>query len=246
MISALSTRFSLIFGANFWHCRRAGLMNRTLERIRLLLVANRPVVRESMRTALEGRDGIAVVAEAGSAQEAIEKAKALRPDVVLVDVNLPGLNALKAVEILRAVVPRARIVALAEHNGKEEVRRLLQAGAHSHVSKAAPLRELIRTIAKVRHAEAYFSPEARALLMDDYLDSSGRSAATRSAKLSPRERQVLACLAEGLTNKEIADRWSVSVRTIETHRERLKRKLDIHTVAGLTKYAIANGYTSLE
>jgi two-component system nitrate/nitrite response regulator NarL len=214
--------------------------------VRLLLVDDHPVVREGLRSALAKQPAFEVVGEAASGPEAVERAKALQPDIVVMDLTLPGMSGIEATEILHREVPLARVVVLTVHNSREYVRRLLQAGARGYVLKDASPHEVILALEKASRAEAYLSAQAVAALVDDYRALTASPGGARAMELSGREREVLKLLAEGLTNKEISERLGVSIRTIETHRERLMKKLDIHTVAGLTRFAIANGYARLD
>jgi two-component system nitrate/nitrite response regulator NarL len=137
-----------------------------------------------------------------------------------------------------------KVLILSVHSNKEYIFRVIQAGAHGYVSKEAPPEELVRAIESVYAGEPYFSEDIARAALSEFVTTGGRK--EPFAQLTIREREVLVLIAEGQSNKEIADRLSIGVRTIETHRERIMRRLNIHSVAGLTKYAIANGLISLE
>jgi two-component system nitrate/nitrite response regulator NarL len=171
-------------------------------------------------------------------------ARELSPDVVLMDINMPGMNGLAVTEVLRKELPVMKVLILSVHSNKEYIFRVIQAGAHGYVSKEAPPEELVSAIESVYGGEPHFSEDIARAALSEFVTTGGRK--EPFAQLTIREREVLVLIAEGQSNKEIADRLNIGVRTIETHRERIMRRLNIHSVAGLTKYAIANGLISLE
>src|SRR5207248_1341328 len=176
--------------------------------------------------------------------EALRRTRELAPDVVLLDLDLPRLSGLAVTQLLRKEAPKIRILVLSVHTNREYILRIIQAGAHGYVSKEASPEELLRAIEAVYHGEAFFSPEIAQAALNQIVTSGGKK--EPFAQLTSREREVLILIAEGQSNKEIATRLGIGVRTIETHRERIMRRLDIHSVAGLTKFAIANGMISIE
>ncbi len=205
--------------------------------LKLLLVDDHPLVRAGVRACLAAVAHLDVVGEAADGEEAVKQARLLSPDVVLMDVNMPGMNGLEATAQLRREVSGARVLALTIHDQAEYVLQLMHAGISGYVTKDAPPSELIRAIEVVGRGGSYFSAQAAKALRP--------GAMGKTPKLSAREHEVLAMVAEGLSNKDIASRLGVEVRTIESHRSRLMRKLDIHSVAGLTRYALAQGYVRL-
>ncbi len=211
--------------------------------VKVLVVDDHPVVRKGLRTCLTVQEQVLVVGEAGDGHEGVRKAKELLPDVVLMDIDMPGLNGLSATELLRKENPSIKVLILSMHRHPEYVVRILQSGARGYVLKEAAPEELVRAIQAVQAGETFFSPEIARLALNQFVH--GKGEAPHPAQLSNREREVLVTIAEGLSNKEIASRLGVGVRTVETHRERIMRKLNIHSVAGLTKFAIANGLVSL-
>jgi two-component system nitrate/nitrite response regulator NarL len=210
--------------------------------IKVFLVDDHPVVREGVRSYLNAAGGIKVVGEAADDAEALRKLKKIAADVVILDVNLPALDGGELARRLRAKIPSAKLIAFSIHDGQEYVVRMARCGVHGYVTKDAPTAKLVEAIRQV-HAGglAFPSGMADALLAPD----AKSSAPETDAPLTPRELEVLSLLAEGLANKEVARKLGISVRTAETHREHLSRKLGIASVAGLTKYAIQQGLSSL-
>jgi two-component system nitrate/nitrite response regulator NarL len=160
------------------------------------------------------------------------------------DISMPGMNGLAVTEVLRKDHPDVKVLVLSVHNNRDYIFRIIQAGAHGFISKEAPPDELLRAIESVYSGEPFFSPEIAKAALNQLVSSGGKK--DPFAQLTSREREVLVLIAEGQSNKEIANRLGIGVRTIETHRERIMRRLDIHSVAGLTKFAIANGMISIE
>ena len=172
--------------------------------------------------------------------------KAFPINVIVADVQMPKMNGLEATRVLRKEMPDVRVLILSVHSNKQYVLQIIQSGAQGYVLKDASPSELIRAIESVYDGEAFFSPDVSQIVLNQYLAEAGRGEDEESGRLTSREREVLAMIAEGQSNKEMATKLGVGVRTIETHRERVMDKLNIHTVAGLTKYAIANGIARLE
>ena len=202
------------------------------------------MVRKGLQSCLSRQERLKVVGEAADGDEALRKALELAPDVVLMDISMPGRDGLSATEALRKEAPQVRVLVLSVHSNKEYIFRIIQAGAHGYVSKEASPEELLRAIEAVFGGESFFSPEIAQAAHNHLVQNGGKR--ERFAQLTTREREVLILISQGQSNKEIANRLGIGVRTIETHRERIMRRLDIHSVAGLTKFAIANGLVSLE
>jgi two-component system nitrate/nitrite response regulator NarL len=212
--------------------------------IKVLVADDHPVVRKGLQTCFAKQKNLRVVGEAVDGDEALRKARELSPDVVLMDISMPGMNGLAVTQVLRKEAPDLKVLILSVHSNKEYIFRVIQAGAHGYVSKEAPPEELIRAIESVYEGEPHFSDDVRRDALNQFVIGGGKK--PPFAQLTSREREVLILIADGQSNKEIADRLNIGVRTIETHRERIMRRLDIHSVAGLTKYSIANGLISLE
>jgi len=219
-------------------------LSKTQHKIRLLVVDDHPVVRKGIAACLAQHHGrLEVVGEAADGQEALHKAKELLPEIILMDIDMPRMNGLAVAETLRKDFPRIKVLILSMHSHTDYILRIIKSGARGYVLKSAPVEELIKAIETVHAGEVCFSPEIARLALTQFVR--GSDGGPDSTDLSNREREVLTEIAEGLSNKEIACRLGVGVRTIETHRERVMNKLNIHNVAGLTKFAIAKGLISL-
>ena len=160
------------------------------------------------------------------------------------DINLPRTNGLEATRLLHREAPQTRVLILTVHNNKEYVLQIVQAGARGYVLKDTSPKELVQAIEQVNRGEAFFSADVARFVLNDYVTTSGRRKSGEE-ELSDREREVLALIAEGYSNKSIASKLGLSVRTVETHRARIMRKLNTHSTAGLTKFAISQGMASL-
>ncbi len=222
------------------------MITKRRKKIRLLLVDDHPVVRRGMRSCLEGIRHVEVVDEAVDGKEAVNKVKELAPDIVLMDIDMPNMNGLEATKFIREEHPDTRVLILSVHTNKDYVLQIIRSGAQGYILKDTPPADLVRAIEAVDNGEPFFSPDISQIVLNQYLEEAGADASGDSVKLTTRERQVLAMIAEGQSNKEMANTLGVGVRTIETHRERVMNKLNIHSVAGLTKYAITNGIAKLE
>jgi DNA-binding NarL/FixJ family response regulator len=216
------------------------------KKIKLLLVDDHPIVLDGIKTHLAEQPDFEVVGEATNGQEALRKAKLAQPNVVLMDINMPHMNGLEATTQLRKQVPDAKILILTMHDSREYIAQIIRIGARGYLLKDCSPAELVGAIKAVHRGEVYFSPSISKVLVQEMVEGKrdGRDFPAQQS-LTDREREVLSHIAEGLLNKQIADRLGIGVRTIETHRERIMRKLDIHTVAGLTKYAISRGMTTM-
>jgi DNA-binding NarL/FixJ family response regulator len=210
--------------------------------IRILLVDDAPDVRVLIRTKLRLTKQFDIVGEASTGAEAVEVARTTQPDVVLLDVSMPGGGGLEVIGDFRRVAPEARVLILSVHDEAEYVLQSVRAGAHGYLRKDSSPAELREAVRAVDRGESVFSPAMATRLSDALRVESDRHA--RSSKLNlltSRERDVLEGIANGETNKEIAARFGISPRTVETHRESLMRKLEIHSVAGLTRFAVEEG-----
>jgi DNA-binding NarL/FixJ family response regulator len=211
--------------------------------IKVLLADDHPVVRRGIAACLSRFPNLEIVAEAADGNEALRKIAQLCPDIVLMDIDMPQLNGLAVTERLRKEFPHVKVVVLSVHDQTDFVMRILQSGARGYVLKDAPTEELVQAIETVYSGESFFSPDVARMALSQFVR--GTTDSDSALQLTPREREVLTQIAEGLSNKEVANVLGVGVRTVETHRERIMRKLNIHSVAGLTRFAIAKGFVSL-
>src|SRR5262245_6664290 len=211
--------------------------------IKVLLVDDHPVVRKGIASCLAKHRNIEIIGEAGDGQDALKKTRDLVPDLVLMDIDMPNMSGLAVTEVLRKELPKVKVLILSMHGNSEYVMRILQSGARGYVLKDSPPDDLVKAIETVYEGNTFFSPDVARLALNHFVSGNGNPG--ERTELTAREREVLVNIAEGLSNKEIATRLGVGVRTVETHRERIMRKLDIHSIAGLTKYAIANGFITV-
>ena len=203
------------------------------ETIRIAIVDDHPMVAEGIEAILESYDDIEVVATLSSGQEIIDKAPALAPDVILLDLNMPGIGGLSTTEILLERRPNTRILILSMHDSPEYISSALGHGAMGYVLKDVPTEEIKRAIDAVSKGERYLCTGAQGSLAPDIRE--GR------VQLTNREQTILLQLAQGKSNKEVAQALDISVRTVETRRKNIKRKLGISSTAGLTRYAMEHG-----
>jgi two-component system, NarL family, nitrate/nitrite response regulator NarL len=215
------------------------------KRIKILLVDDHPVVRKGIASCLAQHDHIQILGEAADGREALRKAREMIPDIMLMDIDMPHMNGLAVTDLLRKELPKVKVLILSMHSNTDYILRIIQSGARGYVLKDAGTEELLRAIESINNGEAFFSPEIARAALNQYVKGSG-TVNTQVAQLTNREREVLVHIADGLSNKEIASQLGVGVRTVETHRERIMRKLNIHSVAGLTKFAISQGLVSLQ
>jgi two-component system nitrate/nitrite response regulator NarL len=199
---------------------------------RLILVDDHPLVRDGLRARLEAVPGFAVVGEAGNADEAIALAAAHQPDLALMDVGMSGMNGIALAGVFHERFPEIRVLMLSMYDNVEYVTQAVQAGASGYVLKDSPATEIIRAIGAVLGGQTFFSAGLGLRLIQ------ASAAQSPLARLTPRERDILDALAEGLSSKQIAQRNGLSVRTVETHRLNLKRKLEIDGQAELIKFAV--------
>lgn len=217
-----------------------------MKKIRLLLVDDHPIVREGIKSALSTKKNISIIGEAATGEEAMVKAKKLSPDVILMDINMPGMSGLETTRRLRKSVPNSKILALTMHENREYVMEMSQLGARGYVFKDSSPSELLRAIEAVYTGEFFFSPRASQQLLKAYLKGEPQAHSHASVDLSQREKDVLQLITEGFKTKEIAKRLGVTHRTVETYRRRLMMKLSVHSVAELIKHAITKGFVNME
>jgi DNA-binding NarL/FixJ family response regulator len=210
----------------------------------ILIADDHRLLREGLRALLE-RDGFQVVAEADNGRSAVRLAKQLQPDIVITDIAMPDLNGIEATRQISVEAPRSKVLALSMHTESGFVLGILEAGASGYLLKDAAFEELSVAIKAVLKGQIYLSPAIASVVVRQSLGRLGSRVRSQQANLSKREREVLQLIAEGNSTKEIAATLYVSAKTVETHRKQIMGKLDIHSVAGLTKYAVREGLTSL-
>ena len=207
---------------------------------RILLVDDHPVVRQGLAACLSGRANLVVIGEAADGLEAIRKVGELSPDLVLMDVEMPVMNGLAATESICKKFPKTKVLVVSMHNDPEYVVQAIQMGARGFALKTSPSEELIKAIEIVQRGEPFFPGQAIGSAQPQ-----SKKDPVAPGGLFEREKEVLVHLAAGYSNRDIGEMLHISVRTVESHRARLMKKLNIHTIAGLTRYALAHGYISL-
>jgi|ERR1044071_926048 DNA-binding NarL/FixJ family response regulator len=212
-------------------------------RIKLLLVDDHPLVRRGISSCLARQERFAIVGEAADGCEAVRKARELLPDVILMDIDMPLMNGLAVTELLRRELPNVKVLILSMHSKTDYFLGIIRSGARGYVLKEASLEELVRAIETVNSGEAFFSADVARVALNQFVHGTGEGSS--SSQLTNREREVVIHLAEGLSNKEVANVLGIGVRTVETHREHIMRKLNIHSIASLTRFAISKGLTVL-
>ena len=211
--------------------------------VRVLLADDHALVRAGIRALLQDLEGVTVVAETGNGAEVLELARTHRPDVVLLDISMPGLSGLDVSGQLEQELPEVRVVMLSMHANEEYVLQALRAGAAGYMLKDSATAELELALKAVMQGETYLSPPISKQVVEGYVQRVGAEQPA-SEKLTPRQREVLRLIAEGHSTKEIAYRLELSVKTVETHRAQLMERLQIRDIAGLVKYAIRSGLAS--
>jgi len=215
--------------------------------IRILLADDHQIVREGLRALVNAQEKMTVVGEASNGRQAVELVDSLRPDVVVMDVGMPDLNGIEATRRILSTQPKCRIVGLSMHSDRRFLSEMLKAGATAYLLKDSAFEELASAIRAVMAGQVYLSPRIADAVVEGYLHGSGGGKQPGAfAVLTSREREVLQLVAEGLATKQIASSLQVSVKTVETHRRQIMDKLDLHSVAELTKYAIREGLASIE
>ena len=213
------------------------------QKIKVLLADDHAVVREGLRALLDATPDIKVIGEAETGRLAVQLAQKLQPDVVVMDVVMPQLNGVEATRQILRDTPGVRVLVLSSYSDDEKVAQLIEHGATGYLVKQAAANDLVEAIREARKGNSFFSPCISKRLLEQCRDSYGKGSLTRKKAnhLTSRETEVLQLVAEGYANKQIADMLSISVKTVEKHRQQLMDKLNIHEVAGLTRHAIAKG-----
>jgi len=215
-------------------------------KLRLILADDHKMFRDGLRPLLERQRDLIVVGEAADGRTLLSQVETLRPDLVVLDVSMPGLNGVEAARRIRELDPGIRIVMLSMHADRRFVVESLKAGATGYLLKDDAFEDLIRAIPRVMAGQVVLAERISEQVVQEYVASARREEDSPFGRLTPREREVLQLIAEGRSTKEVAAAQSVSVKTVETQRRQIMEKLGLHSVAELTKYAIREGLTSLD
>jgi len=214
--------------------------------VKILLVDDHKIVRDGLRTLIDREAGIEVIGEADNGRSAVEITKKLKPDIVIMDITMPDMNGIDATHQIRDQVPSARVIALSMHADRRLVSGMLEAGASAYLLKDCAFEEVARAIKAVRSNHTYLSPEIADIVVERYVNKASTEESSVFTRLTPREREILQLIAEGVSTREIAERLHISRKTVETHRANIMEKLCIHNMTELVKYAIREGLTTLE
>jgi DNA-binding NarL/FixJ family response regulator len=207
---------------------------------RLLLVDDHEIVRRGLRSILAVRRDWEIVGEAANGREAVELARRWKPDVVIMDISMPELNGLDATRQILSISPRTEVLVLTMHESEDLVREVLKAGARGFLLKTDARENLLAGIEALRLHRPFVSSRVNESVLIPYLGGGALKGESASGRLTPREREIIHLVAQGLTNREIASRLNISVKTAETHRTNVMRKLDVHSVSTLVRYAVRN------
>jgi DNA-binding NarL/FixJ family response regulator len=217
-----------------------------MDTITILLADDHKLLREGLRALIEEQKNMTVVAEAEDGRSAVQLADRLSPDIIVMDISMPGLNGIDATRRIVAENPGIKVIALSMHADRNFVVEMFKAGAAGYLLKDCAFEELIHAIRAVSSKKAYLSSKLSDTMIKDYVNLFSKKKLSASPVLTAREREVLQLLAEGKNTRDVAAKLSVSTKTVETYRQQIMKKLDIHSVAELTKYAIRAGLTSLD
>jgi len=216
-------------------------------KIRVLLAEDHTIVRKGLRALLDDETDIEVVGEAEDGRETVRQVERVHPDVVLMDITMPLLNGVEATRQIKAQYPEVQVLGLTRHENEEYIYQLLRAGASGYVVKQAAPAELVEAIRAVFEGDTFLSPSINPSMVEEYIrQAKAMVKKGPDERLTPREREVLQLVAEGRTNREIAQVLSISVKTVEHHRANLMSKLDLYNAAELTQYAIRKGVIDVD
>jgi DNA-binding NarL/FixJ family response regulator len=214
--------------------------------VRIVLADDHKMLRDGLRQLIEREHGLAVVGEAADGRALLELVRTAPPDIVVLDVSMPGMNGIEATRRIRSLSATTRVIILSMHSDRRFVVESIKAGASGYLLKDDGFDELVRAIGLVMDGHLVLAPGLAEAMLQDYIAVSDAPVASAFGRLSPREREVLQLVAEGHSTREIAAQLSVSVKTVETVRQHVMDKLDLHSIADLTKYAVREGLTELD
>jgi RNA polymerase sigma factor (sigma-70 family) len=217
-----------------------------METIKLVIADDHRLFRSGLRQLIEKQPGIKVLAEAATGFEAVAAAKDLSPDIILMDISMPEQNGIEATRRIVDEAGSVRVIILSMHSDRRYITEALRAGAKGYLLKDSAPEELLRAIHKVMRDQFYLSAAINTQVIEGFVQLASNETSSAFSALSAREREVLQLLAEGKSTREIADKLNLSAKTVETHRQHVMEKLNLHTIAELTRYAIREGLTSLE
>jgi two-component system response regulator NreC len=218
-----------------------------MPKIKLVLADDHAVVRSGLRMLLQAQPDMEIVGEAESGVQALDQVRSLRPDVILMDIQMPGMNGIEATRQIKEAYADTAVLALTMHEDDQYFFEMLQAGASGYLPKRAAPDELVRAIRTVSRGDVFLYPSLAARLVKSYVGGdAGEDSVALVSDLTPREKEVLVLIAEGLTNPEIAEELVISVKTVDRHRENIMRKLNLHNRIELVKYALRQGLIGLE
>ncbi len=210
--------------------------------VRILVADDHEIVRRGLKALLEAQQGWEVCGEAVDGREAVEKCKHLKPDITILDIGMPSLNGLEATRQIMKGLPSARVLILTMHESEQVVREVLDAGARGYLLKSDAGRDLVAAVDALRRHKTFFTSRVAEMVLDGYLNRETHTGEPKkiTSRLTPRQREVVQLLAEGKSSKEVAVALGMSVKTAETHRTNIMRKLDLHSVSDLVRYAVRN------
>ena len=212
--------------------------------IKIVLADDHNIIREGLAALLSNHPDMEVMAQANNGRDAVKYALKLKPDVVVMDISMPDLNGIDATRMIKAENPKINVIALSVHTGRRFVTGMIKAGVSGYMLKHCAIEELLEAIVLVNNNKSYLSPDIAATVMTDYANSFATE--DEPTPLSLREREVLQLVAEGMTSEQIAGRLNVTAKTVSAHRQQVMKKLNLGSIAELTKYAIREGIVALE
>ncbi len=213
--------------------------------IKIMIVDEHKILREGLSTLIAKQPNMEIIGEATDGREALELVNKLSPDIILMDVTMPNLSGIEATRKIKSKNSDIEIIALSLHSDRRYVLGMIDAGASGYLLKECAFDELVRAINTVKNGKKYLSPEISSILIDEYSKKNPQDKLSIYSKLTPRETEILQLIAEGKNTKEISNRLNISIKTVETHRRHIKKKLKSESIAELTKIAIREGLTSI-